>query len=280
LNSANSFHFQQVGDASGITVLDAVLTDFSYAKHAHEELAIGVTTEGIQEFFCEGRRFRSYPGDIILFNPGEVHNGNPGSDNALKYTMLYLDPDKLHALIGCISNMNRSDLRLPQTHFCDPVLRALLLEIACRARESESFSTLEQEQALYALAVQIARLLGSIQADERTSRKDVLLMRVRDYIHDNIEADICIDDLSRVANISKYHLIRLFRRHFGMPPHKYILNHRINRVRSALKSGVSATDVAHEFGFFDSSHLNRHFKHAYGLTPTQYQAQIQGQDQQ
>lgn len=252
------------------------MADFSYGKHAHEELAIGVTTEGVQEFTCNGRTFRSFPGDVILFNPDDVHNGNPGIGTVLKYSMLYFDPDKLYPLVECASNQVMKDCRIPETHFKDPVLRAMLLETTRRASEMAS-SSLDKEHGLYAIAEQISKILGRFQPDGWTNRKDALLLTVRDYIHDNIEEDISIDDLSYVANVSKYHLIRIFRRQFGMTPHKYILNHRINKVREALKKGMSATHVAHEFGFFDTSHLNRHFKRVYGVTPPQYQAQVQGQ---
>ncbi len=273
---SNNFHFQKAGHSSGITVLNAVMSDFSYGKHAHEELSIGVTTEGVQEFFCDGRTFRSYPGDIILFNPGEVHTGNPGTGDVLKYKMLYFDPEKLYPFVECLSRRSMEDFRIPQTHFKNPILRAILLEITYRARDSVNFSILEQEHALYALAVQITKILENFEINGWTSRKDALLMIVRDYIHDNIQEDITIEDLSHVANISKFHLIRIFRRQFGLTPHKYIINHRINKVRNALKRGISATHVAHEFGFFDTSHLNRHFKQMYGVTPKQYQTQIQG----
>ena len=276
MSLSNHFHFRKAGHSSGITVLDAVLSDFSYSRHAHEELSIGVTTGGVQEFFCNGRLFRSHPGDIILFNPGEAHTGNPGTGDVLKYKMLYIDPDKLYPLVECAGHQAMTDFRIPQTHFKDPVLRAILLEITCRTGELTRFSILEQEHVLYVLAARIAGILGNFQLDDWTNRIDALLMIVRDYIHDNIQEDITIEDLSRVANISKFHLIRIFRRQFGLTPHKYIINHRINKVRNALKKGTSATHVAHEFGFFDTSHLNRHFKQAYGVTPTQYQTQIQG----
>ncbi len=276
MSCTNTFHFQKAGDASGTTILTAILADFSYTKHAHEELAIGVTTEGIQEFSSNGQTFRSYPGDIILFNPGDVHNGNPGAGNILKYTMLYFDTDKIYPLVASASRKTINNFRIPQTHFRDSILNVMLIEMACRARESARFSALEQEHALYVLACQIAKILGNFQPVGWQQNKETLLLRVRDYIHDNIEEEITIDDLSRVASISKYHLIRLFRRQFGLTPHKYILNHRINKVRNALKAGVCATDVAHEFGFFDTSHLNRHFKQVYGVTPGQYQAQMQG----
>jgi AraC-like DNA-binding protein len=116
--------------------------------------------------------------------------------------------------------------------------------------------------------------MGVYRPDDWTDSKETLLLRARDYIHDNIEGDLSIDDLSRAAHLSKYHFIRLFRSQFGLTPHQYVINHRINRVREELAAGGSPTEVAQRFGFFDVSHMNRYFKRAYGLTPRQYQVQL------
>jgi AraC-like DNA-binding protein len=267
--SSNTFQFLNVEQDSGVTVLNAVMSDFSYGKHAHEELSIGVTTEGIQEFYCNGSMFRSQPGDIILFNPDDVHTGNPGDKDVLKYTMLYLDTERLYPLIECASKKNIIDYRILKNHFRDSNLRSLLLY------STSLISThLEREHYLYKIAVKLSKILGKYQPIQLRHNKDTALLSVRDYIHDNITEEITIDDLSRVVNISKYHFIRVFREQFGMSPHQYILNYRINRVREALKGGMPITHIAHEYGFFDSSHLNRHFKRTYGLTPRQYQAQV------
>ncbi|KIX15119.1 AraC family transcriptional regulator [Dethiosulfatarculus sandiegensis] len=271
--ATNSFKFLDTGRSRGVTVLNAVMSDFSYGKHAHEELAIGVTTKGVQEFSCKGSKFRSLPGNIILFNPGEVHDGNPGLGQTMKYTMLYLNPSKFYPLMGCASNQDLNEYRIPRTHFADPVLSSLVLEISRNALEINN-SPLECEHGLYRIASRVSKIMGIFQPNNWTGVKDAELLRVRDYIHDNIEEDISIDDLSRVANISKYHLIRIFRSQFGLTPHQYILNHRINQAREVLRKGFSPTRVAHEFGFYDASHMNRHFKRAYGVTPKQYQSQL------
>ena len=105
-------------------------------------------------------------------------------------------------------------------------------------------------------------------------RKDTLLLKVRECIHDNIAEDLSIEELSLVAGISKFHFIRLFRGQFGLTPHQYILNLKINKARSLLEAGRPPSDVAQEFGFFDVSHLNRHFKRSFGITPKQYQLQL------
>jgi len=270
---SNHFHFANAKSEINMTVLNAVMSDFSYANHAHEELALGVTTEGIQEFSCNGSKFRSAPGNIILFNPGDVHNGNPGNDDTLKYTMLYLDPEDFYPLLGSAAELDKTEFRLSENHFGDDILQSLILKMS-QLVAGTGHPSLEYEHFLYRIAQRIAQRMGIFSPDSWVSNKDTLLLKVKEYIHDNITEDISINDLSLVANISKYHFIRLFRSQFGLTPHQYILNHKINRVKEALGTGVSLSHIAQDFGFFDVSHLNRHFKRSYGITPKQYLHQL------
>jgi AraC-like DNA-binding protein len=269
----NQFEFVNVKHDAGTQVLNAVMSDFSYAKHAHEELALGVTTQGVQEFYCEGSQFSSRPGDIILFNPGDVHNGNPGDDEALKYTMLYFDTKEFYPLMSSASEVDQAQFRLPETHFEDVALHALVLEMSELA-DDEKRLAVEYDLCRYKIARRLAQRRYDFSPDVWTGNKDTLLLRVREYIHDNIAKDISIDDLSLVANLSKYHFIRLFRKQFGQTPHKYVLNLKVNKARTLLETGASPSEVAQEFGFFDVSHLNRHFKRSFGITPKQYQLQL------
>lgn len=273
MSTANRFQF--IGDRthSGVTLLNAVMSDFSYGRHAHEEFAVGITLAGLQEFTCRGSRFRSAPGDIILFNPGDVHNGNPGDKAALEYIMLYMDSGEFYPLVACAGHRIGPECRMPENHFRDPVLKSLILKMSTLISH-ERKSAIEYEHCLYELAAGLAKRLGLFRPDAWKRDKDTLLMRVREYMHDNIAEDISIDLLSGVANMSKFHFIRLFRTQFGLTPHKYLLNLRVNRARNLLELGTAPTDAAQELGFFDVSHLNRHFKRVYGLTPKQYQVQL------
>ena len=272
-NEPNDFQFLHGTRLRGVTALNATMSDFSYGKHAHDDLALGVTLGGVQEFSCKGIRFQSTPGGIMLFNPGDVHNGNPGKDTVLRYTMLYIDPGEFLPLAGCVVGNVASARRFRETHFHDAALKSLILGMS-REIGLGNRSRIEFEYRLYAIAKRLAQRDGVFQRASWTTDKDTLLLRVRDYINDNIAEDISIDDLSGVANMSKFHFIRLFRNQFGLTPHRYILNQRVNRARIALEKGTAPTDVAQEFVFFDVSHMNRHFKRIYGLTPKQYQIQF------
>lgn len=90
-------------------------------------------------------------------------------------------------------------------------------------------------------------------------------------MQDNLQSQTSLTQVSEQANLSKYHFLRMFRQHFGITPHQYILNCRINRAREDLERGAALDDVVFKYGFSDLSHFNRRFKPVFGMTPRQYQ---------
>ena len=84
--------------------------------------------------------------------------------------------------------------------------------------------------------------------------------------------------VSRVADLSPFHLHRVFRRATGLPPHSYLLMIRVNQARELLRRGLSPAEVALHTGFFDQSHLTRHFHRLVGVTPARFRAAETGRE--
>ncbi len=118
------------------------------------------------------------------------------------------------------------------------------------------------------------QLGGAFQDTPSVTRPDTLLGLAKAYIHAHLDRDISLDEISQAAHLSKYHFLRLFRQHYGITPHQYVINCRINAARAALLKGASLNDVALRFGFADLSHFNRRFKRIYAMTPRQYQRDL------
>jgi AraC-like DNA-binding protein len=70
--------------------------------------------------------------------------------------------------------------------------------------------------------------------------------------------------------VSRFHFIRAFRDAFGLPPHAYINQVRLQHARKLLLAGESVGIAATESGFYDQSRLSHFFKRAYGVTPAHY----------
>ena len=274
MSNASRFEFFKSHHVPTLTVLKAGIEDFSYDPHAHEEYAFGVTLAGRQDFFSGGQFHRSPPGNVILFNPEEVHDGHSGGAQALDYLMVYAHPEQVTPLfaevLGCES---AAGFRSDQTLIQDVPLRHAILELA-RLVSTHAGSCIDQENALYQVVERTVQLGGRVQPSRVTQRPDALLDLAKAYIHAHLEADISLDDISQAAHLSKYHFLRLFRQHYGMTPHQYVINCRINAARAALDQGAPLNEVALRFGFADLSHFNRRFKRIYGMTPHQYQRDI------
>src|SRR5258706_334568 len=94
------------------------------------------------------------------------------------------------------------------------------------------------------------------------------LRHVLVYIHDHLDQQLTLAELSFLAGMSTYHFARTFKRVTGVAPHHYVLNARIERAKSLLLRGnLSIAEVAQKVGFFDQSHFTRYFKRLVGITP-------------
>ncbi|WP_297425342.1 AraC family transcriptional regulator [Clostridium sp.] len=90
------------------------------------------------------------------------------------------------------------------------------------------------------------------------------------YIEDNPELEINIDKMSEKTNISKYHLIRQFKKEIGLTPHKFQIQNRVRKAQRILNGNYSIIEAALMAGFYDESHFIRHFKNIMRITPTNY----------
>ncbi|MDP9342641.1 MAG: AraC family transcriptional regulator [Actinomycetota bacterium] len=93
----------------------------------------------------------------------------------------------------------------------------------------------------------------------------------RAYLHEHAAEPITLTTLSRVAALSPYYLVRVFKAHVGIPPHRYLMALRVERARRLLEvSSLSITQIAHRAGFGSASHFSTVFRTRVGLSPSEY----------
>ena len=94
---------------------------------------------------------------------------------------------------------------------------------------------------------------------------------VRNYIDNNYETDLNLDFLSHTRYISKYHLLRLFKKHYGLTPRQYLIDKRIEKSKEQLKSGMSVTETCFAIVFESLGSFSTLFKTKTGKSPSEYQ---------
>ncbi|WP_193102560.1 helix-turn-helix domain-containing protein [Burkholderia sp. Z1] len=81
---------------------------------------------------------------------------------------------------------------------------------------------------------------------------------------------LSIEALATVAGLSVSRFAARFRSELGVSPHRYLCLVRVRRAQDLLRAGLPPSVVATEVGFFDQSHLCRHFRRVLGRTPRDY----------
>ncbi len=273
MSTENRFQFAKSAILDEVMLLEASMNDFSYGTHAHEEFSFGVTLSGRQDFFALGEHHKSHANHVIVFNPEDAHDGHSGVADPLHYKMLYVHPDQLMPMLQSAGIRHADHFRVDQVVQQDAVLQTHILRLAALI-ESNSTSALEYSSALFEFAEYLAGQKG-VHIESNVRKKDPVFERVRDYLHAHVSEEVSLDALSQVAHLSKYHLLRCFRDYFGMTPHQYWQNYRMNRAKEALELGMTPADAAFTFGFTDLSYFNRRFKPMFGLTPYQFRRHLQ-----
>ncbi|CAG9218869.1 AraC family transcriptional regulator [Burkholderia gladioli] len=81
---------------------------------------------------------------------------------------------------------------------------------------------------------------------------------------------LSLDTLAAVSGLSVSRFTARFRNEVGLSPHRYLCLVRVRRAQDLLCDGLAPSLVATEVGFFDQSHLCRHFRRVLGVTPRDF----------
>ncbi|MFB9994779.1 AraC family ligand binding domain-containing protein [Deinococcus oregonensis] len=252
----------------GLDVLRASYQHHAYPRHTHEHFVIGIVEQGAEAFEYRRDRLLALPGDLTLVNPDEVHTGTSAAPDGYRYRALYPDPE----LLSAFSERHNAVPFFDQPVVRDPALHAALLRLhGCL---EQPVSALERETWLtLVMTTLLTRHAGCRPLP--SSPDATLAERVRQNLRDQPTTDLSLSDLARRYGVTSHHLVRAFTRQFGLPPHAYQIGLRVGLARRLLRAGLSPVQVAVETGFYDQSHLGRHFRRLVGVAPGQYQGNVQ-----
>lgn len=97
-----------------------------------------------------------------------------------------------------------------------------------------------------------------------------IAVNTKRYIDTNFYKAINLDLLAQIGFTSKYHLIRVFRKYYGVTPRQYLITKRIEAAKRNLKAGKSVTDTCYTIGFESINSFSNLFKAKTGIPPSIY----------
>lgn len=262
---------QKLDTDAGIEIVEAQYRTHCFARHVHEGYTIGVVDIGAQRFYRTGAQHIAGQNSIILVNADDVHTGEAETEGGWAYRAMY--PLAAHFEHVC-ADVFANDTGIP--YFPNAVIEdaqlAAQLRLFFELAKTET-NRLLVETVLYAfmsgLVLRHSRRRKTPQTLETGKQQ---LLRVRDYLLAHLEENPSLEYLASIAGLSPFHLVRQFKKAFGLPPHAFQIQARIKRAKTLLRQGQSAATVAAVCGFHDQSHLTHHFKRTQGITPARYQS--------
>ncbi len=104
------------------------------------------------------------------------------------------------------------------------------------------------------------------------------LKELQDTIMEKPENIYLIEEMADDTQVSPYHMIRKFKKAFGLTPHQFQIQCKVRKAQKLLETTKNISEVAYEAGFCDQSHLDRCFQKLVGMTPRQYQDAVLNND--
>ena len=238
-----------------VEVLHAHFTEHAYPMHAHDSWTLLIVDDGAVRYDLDRHERGAYGELVTLLPPHVPHNGCSTSSRGFRKRVLYLDPDQLPAgLIGA-SVDNSAFTDVPLRRMISELHRNIELPGADLAAESQLADITER------LRGRLGHPVLPVRLDHSAAHQ------LRDLLEQHIVAGLSLQQAARVLHFHPAYLVRAFSSAFGMSPHQYLISRRVDLARRLILAGHPLWSVATGSGFYDQSHLVRHFKRILGVGP-------------
>lgn len=235
-----------------------------YRPHSHSTLSIGAVDAGLSHFQCGKVAAALGPGSLVIVPAELVHACNPAPDVSWSYQMLHLHP----GWVATVLKEMHPEPDLPSSAFIS--CSTLTYQHFCRLN-AQLFSAIDNTDKEAALIEFICeRLWAEGQPVASLPSPGSSMTHLKKRLLTTLDTPPSLLELAREFGLSRYQLIRLFRRDTGLTPRAWLLDQRIQQARNRLRRGADLATVAQDLGFADQGHFQRVFKAHVATTPGRY----------
>ncbi|MFC5871525.1 transcriptional regulator, AraC family [Chryseobacterium arachidis] len=228
--------------------------------------------------------FDYLPGESVLVSPGEtmVIDFPEADETPSQCISLSLNPEFIE------SSLNHLNYHLPKIDetskwniqrdeyflFNNQSLASATNNIMRIAMDDNSQKDIMADFALKELLIRLMQTQARSMVEKNIAKNKSRIGFAVDYIKKNLHQKLSIDNIAKMAYVSKSNFFKMFKDELGTSPNDFILQERINRAKELLASQNSIKETAYQTGFSDTNYFTRVFKQWVGVTPKSYQDKI------
>lgn len=276
-----------------IESLNLLMLNMGYAQHNGDWnwknvqspfTRIFLVTEGSAMLHSEGRTTELTPNHMYIIPAGTLHSYECTGVFALYYIHIYEgfknDIDVFNRYVFPVEVEADSSDRMVMELLCRTHPEAQLPASNPTSYDNTTtfthnlmrYNNMDLHQRMLirgGVLILFSRFLA--YAKPRIWTTDKRMTKVLQFIHNNLYDDIDIDKLAETACVTKFHLIRLFKRSFGTSPLHYINRKKMEKAQLLLLTeDKTVKELAFSLGYCSPPYFSRMFKQITGYTPQEY----------
>lgn len=254
-------------------LVDAKGTEMEF--HYHEFYKVVMLLSGSGKYTVEDRHYELREGDIVLIGSHQVHRPEFAPGMEYERIVFYISPEFLQRqsvpecnLEELFNDTRGHVLRLEEKRFRK--LFGLAVELETELTGAQYGGSVLGTGLLLQLLVRLGREKekGIIREQTPVLILDKRIREISDYIETHLTEELAMEELSERFFISKYHMMRLFKKETGRTVYEYITERRLVLAKELLRRGMPATEVCFQSGFGSYSSFTRAYGKRFGTTPT------------
>lgn len=227
-----------------------------------EHYQIGAIRKGAGEFKTENVLLPIKQGEYFFIHPGKIHSGKPDFKIGWAADCIVIKTEFVKQFF------NKKMPVFDNFVFFNKEISEAFSN--CFELLSNYKNSIEDENQLAIILINLLSIQASnLDTDVFEGNENEAIKRATNYIDAHFKENFSLDALSARCYMSKFHLLRTFKKVTGLTPYTYQVHLRLNEARKLIFSNKSFTEIAFELGFADQAHFTNTFKkHANGANPS------------
>lgn len=269
-----------VSDQFEIWHVEDQVTNEKAIYHYHDYYEIHATLSGEAEIFIEGEVFNLEPGTVLLIHSNDLHRILKQNSEYFERVYIFVTSSFLERHSTSVSNLENAFKSISSAVHRSKVIK-LPLEVL---KEQLSFVTtnlnpsedrfgadIELENNLVNYIVHINRWILDSELYEKVDRSvDPLMDEMIRFVSENLTHELTLEDMEKQFFLSKYHIIRAFKKRTGLSFYQYVLKKRLLLSKQLLLKNNNIINIYSECGFASYTNYLRAFKKEFDMTPKEF----------
>ncbi|MEM6721584.1 MAG: AraC family transcriptional regulator [Bacteroidota bacterium] len=234
---------------------------------------------GQEAYIVDGKHISLQQGDALFFKEDKQYQAFVNSENATIGLCIDLNFDKAAVITDALQEQELflfdPEFKTQRISFLHQNTHSILQKIGGEDNTDVLFleeSLQDLMSSVLMMEAEFQSKITSIPVKKNSYKKELFqrLLIAKNFIHDNMQQQIQLQDIAAASNLSSFYMHRLFRHVFGCSPTVYLEQLRMKVAQERLFTNRSVKEVAFSVGYTDEAYFSRRFKKCFGMAPKHF----------